>query len=410
MKIDGCRLAGATWLALALLLMLVLCGAAQAQTFTVIHTFSGPDGAHPQAGPTLDSHGALYGTTWGGGAGNYGTVYRLAQVNGSWILNPLYNFTNGSDGGLVVAGVTFGPDGTLFGATTLADNGSNPGTLFNVKPGGKLCAAGVCQWAETTLHTFAGGSDGETPMGNVVFDSHGNLYGTTYYGGTYNAGTVFEATLSGGTWNMSVIYSFGGPSDGWYPWDTLVLDSAGNIYGTTEAGGPGEGTVFELSPSQGGWTETLLHIFTGSDGCLPGAGLVFDRAGNLYGATGYCPTIFELSPQQGGGWNFTTLYTFPGSGPYHGPSSSLAIDAAGNLYGATNNDGAYGYGNVFEMSPSSGGGWTYTDLYDFTNGNDGGQPYGSVAVTGSGGYVYGTTLYGGANGDGVIYQINLGAR
>ncbi|HUK74099.1 MAG TPA: choice-of-anchor tandem repeat GloVer-containing protein [Candidatus Bathyarchaeia archaeon] len=391
------------------MILVVLCGAAQAQTFSVIHTFSGPDGRTPVAGPTLDKYGDLYGTTWGGGAGNYGTLYKLTPVNGSWLLNEVYNFTGLSDGGLVNGGVTIGPDGTLFGTTEFANGGSDAGTLYNVKPGGKLCMGGVCQWTDTTLHTFAGGSDGATPVVNVVFDSHGNLYGTTYYGGTYNDGTVFKGTLSGGTWNVSVIYTFGAPGDGVYPWAPVIVDSAGNLYGTTEIGGPnGYGTVFELSPSQGGWTETILHSFSGSDGCLVGAGVVFDGAGNLYGATGYCPTIFEMTPQ-GGGWNFTTLYTFPGTGPYHGPSSSLAVDSAGNLYGTTENDGAYGYGNVFEMSPSSGG-WTYTDLYDFTGGNDGSQPYGSVVVTGPGGFVYGTTLTGGANGDGVIFQINLGTQ
>lgn len=136
--------------------------------------------------------------------------------------------------------------------------------------------------------------------------------------------------------------------------------------------------------------------------------LVFDQAGNLYGATpGFTRgsgTIFELSPQ-GGGWNFSTIYTFSGSGP----GSTLAIDAAGNLYGTLTYRSPYDPGTVFKLSPS-GGGWTYADLYDFTGGNDGRYPVGGVAITGSGGYLYGTTERGGANDDGVIYQINLGAR
>lgn len=274
MKINSCRLASATWLAFAILLMLVLCGAAQAQTFSVIHAFNGTDGRAPQSSPILDKYGALYGTTWGGGALNFGTVYRLGNANGSWILTPLYNFNaNNGIGGLVVAGVTFGPDGSLFGASNTV--------LFNLKPGSHVCVNGVCGLAETTLHTFVGGSDGAVPLGSVVFDPQGNLYGTTQDGGTYNLGTVYKATLSGGTWNYSVIHSFGGPGDGGYPGDPLIMDSAGNLYGTTQVGGPGYGTVFELSPSQGGWTETVLYSFTGNgDGCLPIAGLVFDGKGN----------------------------------------------------------------------------------------------------------------------------------
>jgi uncharacterized repeat protein (TIGR03803 family) len=152
----------------------------------------------------------------------------------------------------------------------------------------------------------------------------------------------------------------------------------------------------------------VLHSFSGSDGCTTIAGLVFDRAGNLYGATDgdcltYNGTIFELSPQDGG-WNFRTIYTFVGAGP----TSTLAIDAVGNLYGAIPDD-QWGMGNVFELSPSTNG-WTYTDLHDFTGGNDGSNSFGGMAVTGPGGYLYGTTFSGGADGDGVIYQIKLGAR
>jgi uncharacterized repeat protein (TIGR03803 family) len=399
--------------ALPLLLVLgvlVMAGAlSQAQSnFTVIHTFTGLDGAFPYAGPTLDSQGNLYGTTWAGGARGDGLVYQLAHVNGSWILHPLYSFTyQGFDGAAPFAGVTIGPDGTLFG-TTVAGGMGGYGTLFNVKPPAHaVCATALCPWTGTTLHSFAGyPDDGANPYGNVVFDPQGNLYGTTLAGGvvTYDGGTVYKATRSGGTWNVSVIYSFSGDSGyGHQPLAGLVLDGAGNLYGTTPQDGPNNGgMVFELSPLGGGWIETELHFFWGSDGSDPEAGLVIDRAGNLYGAT-VSGTIFKLSPQ-GSDWNFTTIYTLSGTGPH----SSLAIDAAGNLYGIGGRSD--GYGNVWELSPSSGGRWTYTDLYEFTGGNDGEAPWGGLAVTGPGGYLYGTTLYGGANGLGVIYQINLGAR
>ena len=357
----------------------------------------------------MDRHGNLYGTTVYGGTAGYGNIYELAHVNGSWILYPLYSFTHqGDDGCYPRAGLTIGPDGTLFGATE-GGGKSDAGTLFNLKPPAHVeCAAALCPRTETILHSFAEEHDGSNPEGNVVFDSQGNLYGTTYFGGRYYSGTVYKATRSGGTWNVSAIYKFG-TGHGEFPQAGVVPDSAGNLYGTTSEGGPyGNGTAFELSPSEGGWIENDLHYFGGDDGCFVSAGLVFDRAGNLYGGTwgrgSSCGTIFELSPQ-GGDWNFTTLYTFPGGA---GPASTLAIDAAGNLYGG-GGVGTYGQGNVFELSPSAGG-WTYTDLYDFTGGNDGSGPSSSVAVTGPGGYLYGTTLYGGSDGYGVIYQIDLGAR
>jgi hypothetical protein len=214
---------------------------------------------------------------------------------------------------------------------------------------------------------------------------------------TTTGGTVYEATLSGGAWNETVLHNFqttGG--DGYSPYGVVVLDSAGNLYGTTQFGGAYYyGTVYELSRSQGGWIETILYSFTGrnGEGCFPQGGLVFDEAANLYGVTDSCGVVFELSPQTGGGWNFTVLYNFPGGHGY-GPRSALAIDSAGNLYGTVPYGGIYTEGNVFELSPSNGGEWTYTDLYDFTGGNDGAVPAGGVAVTGPGGYLYGTTYYG----------------
>ena len=397
---------------LVVLAVLIMAGAlSQAQSnFTVIHNFTGPDGAFPTSAPTLDSHGNLYGTTLGGGTAGWGTVYELAHVSGFWILYPLYSFTDSSDGYSVFDGVTIGPDGTLFGVTH--GRSDNYGRLYNLRPPAHLvCAGALCPRNHVALHSFSGGSDGRYPTGNVVFDFQGNLYGTTLWGGTYDAGTVYKATLSGATWNVSAIYNFGASgNDGQNPEAGVVLDGAGNIYGTTGGGGTYNcGTVFKLSPSGGGWAETVLHSFMGGgDGCFLNAGLVFDQAGNLYGATtGYARgsgTIFEPSPQ-GGGWNFSTIYTFSGNGP----ASTLAIDAAGNLYGTLTNRSAYDPGTVFKLSPS-GGGWTYADLHDFTGGNDGRYPVGGVAIAGPGGYLYGTTERGGANDDGVIYQINLGAR
>jgi len=393
-------------LPLLLILAALITAAAPSQAqsnFTVIHNFTGPDGAYPESTPTLDRRGNVYGTTYWGGASWAGLVYELAHIDGSWILYRLHSFTGVSDGGAPWAEVAFSPDGALFGTTSMAGGPQRYGTLFKVTPpANTVCMVALCPWIETTLHSFDG-SDGADSRASVVFDSQGNLYGTTYSGGTYAGGTVYKATLSGGTWNVSVIYSFNpsvGADDGYWPLGKVVLDSAGNLYGTTSRGGAyDDGTVFELSPSEGGWTETILHSFAES-GSFPRGGLVFDRAGHLYGVSQYM--VFQLSPK-GSVWNFTPIYTLLGS------LHTLSIDAADNLYGTAVGGGTYGYGTVFELSPS-GGGWTYTDLYDFTDGNDGGAPWGGVAVTGPGGYLYGTTTYGGTDDRGVIYQINLGGR
>ena len=382
---------------------------AQAQdNFSVIYSLSWGSGAAPSSAPILGGHRNLYGTTYEGGIWGYGNIYQLTRVNGSWVWNTLYTFKGYGDGGRPYAGVTIGPDGTFFGTTTLG--GANGyGTLFDIKPSAALvCTNAVCPWKETTLYSFPFTFSTQGTTSNVVFDSQGSMYGTTQGDGTYGEGTAYKATLSGGTWNVSVIYNFGtSPNDGNTPSGGLVVDNAGNLYGTTEIGGASQsGTAFELSPSQGGWTETILHSFN----CYPQAGLVFDHAGNLYGGTtggyGGCGgTVFELSPQDGS-WNFSTIHNFSGSGP----ESTLAIDDAGNLYGTTPRGGSSGNGNVFEVSPSNGGGWTYTDIYDFTNGNDGQWPIGGVIVNPGDGYLYGTTNHGGSGGGGVIYQINLGAR
>jgi uncharacterized repeat protein (TIGR03803 family) len=396
--------------ALALLtVLLTLTTVSHAQSnFTVLQTFNATDGDNPESTPTLDSHGNLYGTTVDGGAGRQadGVVYELAPANGSWIMHPLYSFMQGNDGAAPYAGVTIGPDGSVFGVA--AEGGAySHGTLFQLQPPASVCHAFLCPWTETTLHSFAGGSDGAVPDGNVVFDPQGNLYGTTVFGGAYGNGTVYEATRSGSSWNVSVLYSF---EDG-TPISGLTLDSAGNLYGTANGGANGLGMVFELSPSGEGWTETTLYSFTGgSDGCDPTAGLVFDRAGNLYGATGALSctpqTVFELSPQ-GSGWNFTTIYTST-FGHDGGCQSTLAIDSAGNLYGTQPYGGPDAAGEVFELSPSAGG-WTYTDLHDFTLDHGGWYPVGGVAVTGPGGYLYGATDVS-TPGYGLIYQINLGAH
>jgi uncharacterized repeat protein (TIGR03803 family) len=250
--------------------------------------------------------------------------------------------------------------------------------------------------------------DGGSPQnGNLIFDQAGNIYGTTLWGGTDGAGTVFELSPSGGGWTLSLLHSFyDNGTDGWYPRFGLIFDSAGNLYSTTEYGGAAEGgTVFELSPSGDTWTEDILHNFP-LDGAgypaNPGA-LVMDRSGNLYGSNATSDyssnsTVFELTPSDGS-WIFSTLYTFARYGCYPQP---IAMDAAGHIYGSCNSGGLYGWGWVFELTNSDGS-WTLTDLYDFTGQSDGGNPAGPVVLDSSGN-LYGATTTRGNLSDCIGYE------
>ncbi len=257
---------------------------------------------------------------------------------------------------------------------------------------------------------------GRIPTAALWFSTQaGNIYGTTYGGGGGSCpggcGIVFKLTPAGSGWTESVIYTFAGGADGASPWAGVTFDHAGNLYGTTTAGGAfGAGTVYELSPSGGGWTKRTLHSFqlSQTDGSAPFAGVIFDPSGNLYGATQYGGsgsggTVFELSPS-GGSWIFTTLYSFnaSGGGRAKGPVANLAIDGAGNLYGTTAGDGVHGAGSVFKLT-HAGGSWTYTSLHDFTGGSDGQLPRSNV-VFDSSGNLY-STAYGGVDGKGVVFEI-----
>jgi uncharacterized repeat protein (TIGR03803 family) len=388
---------------------------AQAQTFTVIHAFTGQgDGSQPQSGLTLDRGGNLDGTTQGRtNHGFAGTVFQLKRTNGNWVLNTLYDFgVNFHDARGPEARAVFGPDGTLYGFTPYGGSGNclvdgigGCGAVYNLRPPATICRTDACPWTETVLYSFTGGADGEYPHEvDPVFDQAGNLYGTTLHGGSGNLGVVFELTPSGGGWTESVIHDFTGGDDGWAPASGMIIDSAGNLYGTTQEGIYGQGTVFRLTYSGSGWVLTTLYTFQGPpDGSLPGP-LIFDRSGNLYGATiGGGPsgggTVFELMPS-GGSWTFALLYDL---GLGVGSEGNLAMDAVGNLYGATVGEGAFGLGSVFKLTPT-GGAWTYTDLHDFKGLDDGANPIGGLTLDANGN-VYGTTLNGGSEGAGVVWEI-----
>lgn len=402
-------------LALAILFALSVLAtqATYAQTFTVQHNFTdGHDGGSPFAGLTISKAGVLYGTAVYGGVGN-GTVFRLALKNSKWLFSPLYSFAGGSDGANPQARVIIGPDGALYGTTQLGGNGH--GTVFRLSPPATACKTALCPWTETVLYRFSGGADGDNPLAEVVFDQAGNLYGTTYLGGggtcntTYPCGVVYKLTRSNGSWTESVLYTFTGGGDGGAPTAGLIFDSAGSLYGTTTVGGlHNRGTVFQMTPTGSGWTENVLYSFMGGDGYQPVSGLIFDHQGNLYGTTIHGGSVnggvaFELTSSNGI-WAETRLYSFGAQdGDGLSPYGSLVMDSNGNLYGTTSSGGPGNIGNIFKLTPASGG-WTSTVLYNFTDGSTGANPFGGL-IFDANGNLYGTTGSGGTDGWGVVFEV-----
>ncbi len=397
------------------LLIAVVAQPASAQTFSVIYNFTGGvDGAAPQAGLTIDRAGDLYGTAYQGGASSRGTVFKLTRRGTGWTFNTLYSFAGKPDAASPLSRVIPGPEGTFYGTTEFGGRncglGTGCGTVYKLQPRPTPCKSAICPWLETVLYEFAGDADGANPAyGDLVLDQAGNIYGTTFYGGINAQGVVFELTPSGSGWTETPIYTFTGADDGANPYSGLIFDSAGNLYGTTNvAGANGYGTVFQLTHSGSGWAENTLYAFhPASSGGSPYGGLAFDTSGNLYGGTssggtGSGGTIYELTTS-GDGYTFSLLYSLSGSQYQPGPYDSLTLDAAGNLYGTTQKDGAHGMGSVFKLT-RSGGGWLYTSLHDFTGGSDGANPVGGVILDASGN-LYGTAKAGGASGNGVVWEI-----
>lgn len=347
----------------------------------------------------------------------------------------LHVFDPAPGGASPLAGLIADAAGNFYGTTSF---GHNLGVVFELSPGtgGK--------WTETVLYSFKGNPfgayqdgpvDGAYPEGNLVFDSAGNLYGTTSAGGRYNLGTVFELTPTSSGWQEKVLYFFG--DQGFYaPTGGLTIDQAGNLYGAVSGGNPGDydgcywpyhgsfpgcGAIFELSPNgDGTWTESYIYVFTGTpDGSTPRSTLVFDAKGNLFGTTEYggyssgscqgnyllgCGTVFELSPNGGGTWSENVLYDFAAQGDGANPIGDLVLDQQGNLYGTTY--GVYaGVGSVFKLSHGS---WKETTLHRFTAKGDGQHPNGGVVLDGAGN-VYGTTEYGGSDNCpgtcGTVYEL-----
>jgi len=399
---------------------------AAAQTESIVFSFNGTDGQSPNAGLISDGKGNFYGTAALGGSvgapfGINGVVFELSPASGGgWTEKVLYNFGSvSSDGSQPLGTLVFDAKGNLYGTTNNGGSGlscaGGCGTVFELVAG----AGGT--WTEKILYSFQGGNtDGANPKrGSLIFDAKGNLYGTTrtggpYVGSTAAGGTVFELSpAAGGTWTEKVLYFFGATTtDGFNPVGGLIFDAAGNLYSTTFYGGTyGYGTVFELSPkSGGGWTERTLHSFNinGVDGAEPYSGVIRDAQGNLYGTTylggnfgtgNHLGAVYELSPTASGTWTETILHSFTGgltNGDGDYPVGPLVFDTAGNLYGTTSGGGVPAEGMVFELSRGASG-WTETVLYSFSAiYTDGHAPYGGM-IFDAAGNLWGTTNSGGTN-------------
>jgi len=404
------------WAVLALLFTEVL----SAQTYSVIHNFTDtPDGAQPDAGLTMDRAGNLYGTTpLGGFAGSQscpagcGTVYRLSRTSNGWTITILHAFGGPrSDGADPFSRVIFGRDGALYGTTYSGGTGPR-GTVFRLSPPAKSCGNVPCPWEESHYSFPADYLSGAGPIAEVAFDAQGDLYGTTDVGGPNycrnvpnSCGVLYKLTTPIQEWNQSVIWDFE-ESSGNSPYGGITFDASGNIFGVTTVGGSADlGTFYEMTESAGSWTHTVLYNFTGqSDGAAPDGNLLEDAEGNLYGTaaaggSGGGGTVFEFSPS-GSGWNFSVLHSFSGT---EGPVAGLTMDANGNLYGTTLHDGSFGYGNVFRLTKSNGY-WNYVSLHDFSGGADGWASYSTVLIDAAGN-LYGTAALGGAIGGGVVWEI-----
>jgi uncharacterized repeat protein (TIGR03803 family) len=422
-------------------------------TDAVIYSFcdnSGacPDGAFPYAGLTFDASGNLYGTTYEGGGGmgcngsGCGSVFRLkptaASTEGTWTETILHGFPSFSyDGFFPYAGVTLDHAGNIYGTTWgggIASSDCNIygcGTVFELTPNAND------EWSETLLYDFCSAAnckDGDGPVGGLIFDAAGNLYGTTATGGNtggqcpYGCGAVFELSPgANGIWTEKVLFRFL-YAEGANPQATLVFDSAGNLYGTTSQGGTyGIGAVFELTPhANGAWTETTLYNFNTTDGRVPLSSLIFDAAGNLYGTTflggtgascaySYgCGTVFELSPGSNGSWTEQVLYNFCSAEDCTDgldPWGSLVMSSKGVLYGTTNLGGAYNGGVLFQLTLNTT--WNETLLYNFGTINyDALNSQGSLVLDARGN-LYGTGENGGSStncnnfqGCGAVFMFN----
>ena len=404
-RVKGLR---AMTIMLAFLTGLMVAPAAQAQTYREVYNFTQQ---YPGGGTlVIDRAGDFYGASVPC-CGAYGSIYKLTRYGFNYVFNPLYGFQGGDAGAAPYAPVMIGRDGSLYGNAYYGGyhgehcDPSGCGLVYRLRPPVTSTPSPFTPWTESVVYAFAGlPNDGYQPSGPLIEDAAGNLYGTTYLGGPNLFGVVFELSPSNGGWTEKILYGFSYGDDGMQLEGGVTMDQVGNLYGTTQAGGSfADGVVYELTPTSSGWQETVLHAFAGTDGAGPLTGLVMDQAGNLYGSTfgggsNNAGLVFELSPANGR-WTYTILYNFVEE--YEGPTAPLVVDAAGNLYGSTSGDGAYQDGMVFKLSQANGV-WTFSDLHDFSvfeRSNPSGVTLDST------GNLFGTTGHNGTHGFGVVWEL-----
>jgi uncharacterized repeat protein (TIGR03803 family) len=407
---------------LTMLVMALACSAmsrAQNVKFKVLHNFGSPNDGNVPSGPLLtDAHGNLYGgTTAGPGQGAYGIIFELMpQANGTWREQILYKFSGETGGGFPWGGLVVDAHGNLYGTLEGSTNtdgavfelehragtwassvlytdgiakADGPGVVFDklgnlygdIGPGQDYAGAigqlspGPTGWTYAQLYSYCPQNDCSQGVGQTaapIWDASGNLWGDTVEGGisqspcftSSGCGVIFEMTPDEeGSWTYNVMHQFASTTtDGQGPYGGLILDSAGNFYGSTLAGGTHSyGTIFKFSNVGGTWQETILYNFSNCTlACYPEGTLAIDASGNLYGTAqggrnscaGYgCGVIFKLAPQSNGTWKYSTLYnlneTSGGVSPFYG----VILDSKGNLYGVTSNFGKYNLGTAFELTP-----------------------------------------------------------
>ena len=372
--------------------------AAEAATETVLYSFTNSGTGYPE-GDLYIRNGSLYGTGAGDGKAGDGQVFKLTKSGGSWKAKTLVTF-DGANGSQPFAGLIRDSKGVLYG-TTWEGGAYNGGSVFALsRSGGK--------WVEQTIWDFGGTGDGVQPTSGLVIDTSGNLYGTTYLGGAYNAGIVFVLSNVSGVWKEKLLLTFSGKATGWDPYAGLLMAGPETFYGATQYGGDrgGDGTVFKLFKSAGVWKEKIVYSFSGGDGYEPMGTLIMDENGALYGTTyaggsNDVGVAFMLS-QSGGKWTETVLHSFnfnntDGYSPYAG----LTLGPSGILYGTT--PFGAGGGTVFELAQSRGL-WTETIVHAFGGHGDGSFPAGGVTLD-KNGVLYGTTEAGGTDNLGTVWEI-----